>query len=42
MQMARDNIATLNWALSAAEVDALDAAAASIDRGMVQNIFQTA
>lgn len=42
LAMARDNIAALSWSLTAPEVEALDTAAASINKGMVQNIFQTA
>jgi pyridoxine 4-dehydrogenase len=38
---AEQNLGALGWQLSAAEVDALDQEAASVDRKMVQNIFQT-
>lgn len=42
LAMAKDNIATLSWRLSPAEEAALDSAAAGVNKGMVQNIFQTA
>lgn len=42
MAMVEDNLAALQWSLSASETEALDQAASSIDKGMVQNIFQTA
>ena len=42
MAMAEDNLAALQWSLSSSEMAALDGAAARVERGMVQNIFQTA
>ncbi|NHC37043.1 aldo/keto reductase [Scytonema millei] len=38
---AKENIGALGWRLDASEVIALDRAAASTDKKMVQNIFQT-
>ena len=38
---AEQNIGALGWALSEGEVAELDKAAASVDKVMVQNIFQT-
>jgi pyridoxine 4-dehydrogenase len=38
---AKENLGALGWRLDASEVDALDRAAASTDKKMVQNIFQT-
>jgi pyridoxine 4-dehydrogenase len=38
---AKENLGALGWRLDAGEVDALDRAAASTDKKMVQNIFQT-
>lgn len=38
---AQENLGALGWSLTAAEVDALDQAAARCDRSMVQNIFQS-
>ncbi|MGL4620075.1 MAG: aldo/keto reductase, partial [Chroococcidiopsis sp.] len=38
---AKENIGILGWRLDASEVIALDRAAASTDKKMVQNIFQT-
>ena len=40
--MAQDNLGALGWRLTASEELALDTAAVSISKGMVQNIFQTA
>jgi hypothetical protein len=42
MAMAEDNLSALQWSLTSAEMDALDVAAASVERGMIQNVFQTA
>lgn len=36
-----ENLGALGWSLDAAEVDALDRAAAALDRATIQNIFQT-
>ncbi len=41
LRNAQDNINSLSWSLSAAEVDELSAMAEKSPRGMVQNIFQT-
>lgn len=41
LTQAQENLGALGWQLSAAEVTALDQAAAGVDRTMVQNIFQT-
>ena len=41
LQQAQDNIAAQNWRLDAGEIEELDRAAKSIDKPMVQNIFQT-
>jgi len=38
---ARENIGALGWRLDAGEIAALDQAAATTDKKMVQNIFQT-
>jgi pyridoxine 4-dehydrogenase len=38
---AQDNIGAIGWYLADAEVEALDQAAARLDKVMVQNIFQT-
>jgi pyridoxine 4-dehydrogenase len=38
---ARDNIGALGWELDSGEISELDKAAASVDKKMVQNIFQT-
>jgi pyridoxine 4-dehydrogenase len=38
---AKENLGALGWQLDSGEVDALDRAAASTDKKMVQNIFQT-
>ncbi len=40
-EQARENIAALGWLLDAGEIAELDKAAASTDKKMVQNIFQT-
>ncbi|MCJ8278788.1 MAG: aldo/keto reductase [Rivularia sp. ALOHA_DT_140] len=40
-EQAKQNIGALGWTLDAGEVAELDKAAASIDKKMVQNIFQT-
>ena len=36
-----DNLGALGWQLDSGEVDALDRAAAALDRATIQNIFQT-
>ncbi len=41
VEQAKENIGALGWRLSASELAELDRAAASADRKMVQNIFQT-
>jgi pyridoxine 4-dehydrogenase len=41
LKQAQENIGALGWQLDSGEVAALDQAAASIDKKMVQNIFQT-
>lgn len=41
IKQAEDNIGALGWLLSDGEVADLDQAAASVDKKMVQNIFQT-
>ena len=41
VEQARENIGALGWLLTASEVAQLDQAAASVDKKMVQNIFQT-
>jgi pyridoxine 4-dehydrogenase len=41
VEQARENIGALGWQLDANEMAALDRAAASSDKKMVQNIFQT-
>ena len=41
IQQAQDNIAAQNWRLDAGEMEELDRAAKSVDKPMVQNIFQT-
>ncbi|MFK0734634.1 MAG: aldo/keto reductase [Gloeotrichia echinulata GP01] len=41
VEQARENIGALGWLLTASEVAQLDQAAASADKKMVQNIFQT-
>ena len=41
VEQARENIGALGWLLDASEVAQLDQAAASVDKKMVQNIFQT-
>jgi pyridoxine 4-dehydrogenase len=41
LSQAQQNIGALGWQLHAGEVAELDAAAARVDRTMVQNIFQT-
>ncbi len=38
---AQDNIAAKDWRLDAGEIEELDRAAKSVDKPMVQNIFQT-
>jgi pyridoxine 4-dehydrogenase len=38
---AMDNIGALGWELDSGEIAELDKAAASVDKKMVQNIFQT-
>ncbi|MEB3280273.1 MAG: aldo/keto reductase [Lyngbya sp.] len=40
-EQAKQNIGALGWKLDAGEVEELDKAAASVDKKMVQNIFQT-
>ncbi len=40
-EQAKENIAALGWLLDAGEIAELDRAAASADKKMVQNIFQT-
>jgi pyridoxine 4-dehydrogenase len=40
-EQAKENIAALGWLLDAGEIAELDKAAASADKKMVQNIFQT-
>lgn len=42
LAQAQENLGALGWRLAASEEAALDAAAQSIKKGMVQNIFQTA
>lgn len=41
LKQAQDNIGAIGWLLTDGEVDALDKAAASITKPMVQNIFQS-
>ena len=41
LQQAKDNIGAIDWLLNDGEVDALDKAAASVTKPMVQNIFQS-
>ncbi|ARV62621.1 aldo/keto reductase [Nostocales cyanobacterium HT-58-2] len=41
VEQARDNIGALGWQLDSGEMAQLDQAAASVDKVMVQNIFQT-
>ena len=41
LKQAQENIAALDWQLDSGEVAELDRAAASIDKPMVQNVFQT-
>jgi len=41
VEQAKDNLGVLGWQLDANEVAELDKAAASTDKKMVQNIFQT-
>ncbi|MDZ8187387.1 MAG: aldo/keto reductase [Nostoc sp. ChiSLP02] len=41
VEQARENIGALGWQLDAGEIAELDKAAASTDKKMVQNIFQT-
>ncbi|MBE9028227.1 aldo/keto reductase [filamentous cyanobacterium LEGE 11480] len=41
LSQAEQNLGALGWQLEASEVTALDQAASSVDRKMVQNIFQT-
>ncbi len=41
LQQAQDNIGAKDWQLDAGEVAELDRAAKSVDKPMVQNIFQT-
>ena len=41
VEQAKDNIAALGWQLDSNEMAELDRAAATVDKPMVQNIFQT-
>jgi pyridoxine 4-dehydrogenase len=41
VEQARENIGALGWQLGSNEIAELDQAAASVDKAMVQNIFQT-
>lgn len=41
LEQAKQNIGALGWQLDPGEVEALDQAAARVDKKMVQNIFQT-
>ena len=41
IQQAQENIAATDWQMDAGELAELDRAAASIDKPMVQNVFQT-
>ncbi|MBD0264626.1 MAG: aldo/keto reductase, partial [Tolypothrix sp. Co-bin9] len=41
VEQARENIGALSWLLDSGEISELDKAAASADKKMVQNIFQT-
>ena len=41
LEQAKENIGALGWQLDSNEVAELDRAAASVDKSMVQNIFQT-
>lgn len=41
LQQAKENIGALGWLLEEGEIAELDKAAASVDKKMVQNIFQT-
>jgi pyridoxine 4-dehydrogenase len=41
VEQAKENIGTLGWKLDSSEIAELDRAAASLDKVMVQNIFQT-
>lgn len=40
--MAEDNLGAAGWRLAGGEEAALDAAAAAVERPMLQNVFQTA
>jgi pyridoxine 4-dehydrogenase len=41
LQQARENIAARDWRLDSGEIAELDRAAATVDKSMMQNIFQT-
>jgi pyridoxine 4-dehydrogenase len=41
VEQAKDNIGALGWQLDSGEIAEMDQAAASLDKKMVQNIFQT-
>ncbi len=41
VQQAQENIGALGWQLDSNEIAKLDQATASVDKKMVQNIFQT-
>jgi pyridoxine 4-dehydrogenase len=41
IEQAKENIGALGWYLDSNEIAELDKAAASLDKTMVQNIFQT-
>jgi pyridoxine 4-dehydrogenase len=41
VEQAQDNIGALGWQLNSSEIAELDKAAATTDKKMVQNIFQT-
>ncbi len=41
VEQAKENIGALGWSLDAGEIEELDRSTASLDKVMVQNIFQT-
>ena len=41
LKQAQDNLGAIGWSLNSGEVDALDKAAATVTKPMVQNIFQS-
>jgi pyridoxine 4-dehydrogenase len=42
MAMVEDNLCALKWSLTGNEMEALDQASSRVEKGMIQNIFQTA